>query len=109
MLLFVVQNALFSVIFGVCLFGGGVANAVYSSDNSDLYNDHCTSSAEIREDIELCEDLETVYSSQAAATVSSETTAYLFIALIFHELRSMTKFIIIITVVSPSISHNNGT
>jgi len=67
---------LLCIIFGVCFLAGGIANAVYASDNADLYDDHCTGS--LRDDIEICEDLETVYGSQAAATVSlgNECTVY---------------------------------
>ena len=43
---------------------------VYAADNNNLYNDHCTASADVLDDIEFCEDLETLYGSQAAAAVS---------------------------------------
>ena len=57
------------------LFAGGIANAVYASDNGDVYNEHCTAGATSSRDIEVCENLETLYGSQAAATVSFLTHA----------------------------------
>ena len=47
-----------------------MANAVYAADNGDAYSEHCTASATVSSDIEVCEHLETLYGSQAAATVS---------------------------------------
>ena len=65
---FLFQNALVCVIFAISLLAGGIANAVYAADNSDHHFDLCAST--FRSDIEDCEHLETVYQSEAAATVS---------------------------------------
>ena len=57
-------------IFGVTLLAGGIANAVYATDNANVYNDHCTVTATLHSDIEVCEDIKTVFGLEVAATVS---------------------------------------
>ena len=59
-------------MFTLSLLAGGAANAAYSSDNNDLYNNYereCEnpplSSVE-----DVCDDLPTVRNSEAAAAVS---------------------------------------
>ena len=55
-------------MFGLAFLSGAITNAVYASDNIDLYYDlEC----DYYYDNDFCEDLERVYSSEASAAVSS--------------------------------------
>ena len=52
------------------MLAGAVANAVYTSDNEDTYdNSACASYYYV--DVEVCDDLERLYISEGAAAVSS--------------------------------------
>ena len=68
------QNAVICLLFGIALLGGAIANAVYASDNQDLYDDtRCSENYYLKyisEVQESCDDLQTVYTSEAAAAVS---------------------------------------
>ena len=73
------QNAILCLIFGIALLAGAIANSKYSSDNLDLYDDSQCIRYEgsdyynsVVEDI--CDDLETVYITEAAAAVSLRNT-----------------------------------
>ena len=62
------QNAILSILFGLAFLGGAISNSVYASDNIDLYYDlDCDY---LYYYVDLCEDLETVYSAQASTAVS---------------------------------------
>ena len=63
------QNAVLCFLFGVALLAGAVSNAVYASDNQDLYDTGLCGG--YYSYIEVCEDLEMVYRAEAAAAVSS--------------------------------------
>ena len=62
------------VLFGISLLAGGISNAVYSSDNRDLYDDSTCSyrNGYYIDNIvyDICDDLQTVYEAQDAAAVS---------------------------------------
>ena len=59
------QDAGISIVFAISFFSGGVASAVYSSDNADTYDDiGCTSSTD------FCNDLARVRNSEGASAVS---------------------------------------
>ena len=65
------QDVVTSVVFTLCLFAGAVANADYSSDNADAYEDGMCdndNTADVMEDI--CNDLRTVANAQGATAVS---------------------------------------
>ena len=62
-------------MFVVSLLAGGAANAAYSSDNDDVYDDYearCNDNrfTRIREFEDICNVLPTVSDSQAASAVS---------------------------------------
>ena len=58
-------------MFGLAFLGGAISNSVYASDNIDLYYDFNCDYVYYYIDLSVCEDLETVYSSQAATAVSA--------------------------------------
>ena len=64
------QNAILCVLFGMAFFAGAVSNAVYASDNQDLYNTGLCGG--YYSYLEVCDDLEIIYQSEAAAAVSSK-------------------------------------
>ena len=66
------QNAAFCAVFGLSLFAGGVANAIYAANNSNTIDDIsviCNQPTDISGD--LCDALKRVRDSEAAAAVSS--------------------------------------
>ena len=64
------QNAALCVVFGLSLFAGGVANAIYAANNAGIIYDICDQSTDIDNDI--CDAFRRVRDSEAAAAVSSE-------------------------------------
>ena len=57
------------------MLAGAVANAVYNSDNVDLYDNlTCGNYYYYYVDVELCDDLERVYIGEGAAAVSSRNS-----------------------------------
>ena len=66
------------VVFGLGLLSGGIASAVYASDNSDLYHDVCFFGDNSGGD---CDDLQTVYNSEAASAVSSGSIVCMYMDL----------------------------
>ena len=68
---FLSQNAILCALFGLALLAGVISNSVYAADNIDHYYDiGCDSYYEL----EFCEDLESIYSSEASAAVSSRNS-----------------------------------
>ena len=62
-----------SVVFTISLFAGAAANAVYSADNANFYDDdtRCGGNYNLRSDIEdACDDLARARDAQGAAAVS---------------------------------------
>ena len=66
------QNSVLCVIFGLALLAGAVSNAVFASDNLDYYDDIFCGSLDLDRDI--CNDLERLYISEAAAAVSFKSS-----------------------------------
>ena len=67
---FLLQNAIMCVLFGLGLLAGAISNAAYASDNEDLYDKIGCYYYE-NYAMQICEDIERVYTSEAAAAVSS--------------------------------------
>jgi len=62
-----------SGIYGLGFFAGGVANAVYASDNADDYDDieaSCDRDGNPQQFEDICDNLRTVRNSEGAAAVS---------------------------------------
>ena len=70
-LLLILQNAALCVVFGLSLFAGGVANAIYAANNAGSIDDICDQFPDITNDI--CDALRRVRDSEAAAAVSCES------------------------------------
>ena len=66
---FFTQNAIFCILFALALLAGGIANAIYATDNSELRRDTCFFDFNFVED-ELCENLERVRDAEIASVVS---------------------------------------
>ena len=64
------QNAVLCVIFGLAFLAGVVGNAVFASNNQDVYDDTTCASY----DLDFCNDLERLYISEAAAAVSFKSS-----------------------------------
>ena len=65
------QDVVTSVVFTLCLFAGAVANADYSSENANTYEDGmCDDDDTNREMEDICNDLRTVANAQGATAVS---------------------------------------
>ena len=77
-LLLTLQNAALCVVFGLSLFAGGVANAIYAANNVGNMHDICDQSPDITNDI--CDALRRVRDSEAAAAVSCENRINYMIA-----------------------------
>ena len=61
-----------SVVFTISLFAGAAANAAYSSDNADYYDDNniCGSNYLSSDQEDACNDLARARNAQGAAAVS---------------------------------------
>ena len=62
-----------SAVFTISLFAGAAANAAYSADNADFYDDDtsCGGNDNLRSDAEdACDDLARARDAQGAAAVS---------------------------------------
>jgi len=61
-----------SVLLTVSLLAGGVANAVFASDNADAYDaiEPLCEQSDISLEIDLCNDFERLRDSEIAASVS---------------------------------------
>ena len=70
-MLLTLQNAALCVVFGLSMFAGGVANAIYAANNTVSIDDTCDQSPDITNDI--CDALRRVRDSEAAAAVSCES------------------------------------
>ena len=57
-------------MFGLSLFAGGVANAIYAANNAGNIRDICDQSTDITNDI--CDALRRVRDSEVAAAVSCD-------------------------------------
>ena len=57
-------------MFGLSLFAGGVANAIYAANNAGNIHDICDQSTDITNDI--CDALRRVRDSEVAAAVSCD-------------------------------------
>ena len=73
--MYLLQDIIISGLFAVSLLAGGAANAAYSSDNDDVYDDNeenCNNPqlTRIREIEDICDDIPRVRDSEAAAAVS---------------------------------------
>ena len=69
----IIQDITNSAIFALGFFAGGVANAVYASDNADNYDEienFCDLNNLPQETEDFCDDLRTVRDSEGAAAVS---------------------------------------
>ena len=64
---FLLQNAILSALFGLSLLAGAISNSVYAADNLDLYYDL---DCDYYYEVEFCEDLDRVFSSEVSAAVS---------------------------------------
>ena len=65
------QNAALCIVFGLSLFAGGVANAIYAANNAETIDDisiTCDQSTETTND--FCNAFKRVRDSEAAAAVS---------------------------------------
>jgi len=63
-----------SALFAVCLLAGGIANAIYGSENADKYDkveSLCVMNGIPSLLEELCEDLKRVRDTEIAAAVST--------------------------------------
>ena len=72
-MIFLLQNAILSALFGLSLLAGVISNSVYAADNLDLYYDHYCDYVydyDYVYESEFCEDLDRVYSSEVSAAVS---------------------------------------
>ena len=79
---YILQNAALCAVFGLSLFAGGVANAIYATNNAKTINDIsdiCDQATNISSD--LCGALERVRDSEAAAAVSSKLTEEIFLCI----------------------------
>ena len=61
------QNGILIVLFGLSFCSGGIANAIYASDNGDLHTDLCFFG---NGGSEFCSDLQRVVGTEAASAVS---------------------------------------
>ena len=73
-LLLLLQNAALCVVFGLSLFAGGVANAIYAANNAGNMHDICDQSTDVINDI--CDALRRVRDSEAAAAVSCDNNIW---------------------------------
>ena len=65
------QDIITSVVFTLSLFAGAVANAAYSSDNADTYDDNMCDNENLQGTAEdVCNDLATVRDAEGATAVS---------------------------------------
>ena len=67
------QDAGISVVFAISYFSGGVASAVYSSDNADFYEDNLEFACDRTQnddDEDFCSDFRRVRNSEGASAVS---------------------------------------
>ena len=69
-MLLILQNAALCIVFGLSLFAGGVANAIYAANNAGNMHDICDQSTDVINDI--CDALRRVRDSEAAAAVSCD-------------------------------------
>ena len=69
MCLFILQNTIICVLFAFAFFTGGIVNAIYASENSDLHFDLCLSFDSVGDD-ELCRQLGSVAAAEGASAVS---------------------------------------
>ena len=67
---FPLQNVAISAVFVLSLFAGGTANAAYSADNGDFYDDFCDGRTLRDEAEEGCDNVETVRNAEGATAVS---------------------------------------
>ena len=67
MCLFILQNSISCVLFVLAFLAGGITNAIYASENSDLYTDLCFFSGTVNE---FCSDLKRVVAAEGASAVS---------------------------------------
>ena len=68
---FSLQDIITSVVFTLSLFAGAVANAAYSSDNADTYDDNMCDNENLQGTAEdFCNDLATVRDAEGATAVS---------------------------------------
>ena len=63
------QDIAISVTFALALFAGGIANAVYSSDNADTHDESCRRTFNNNQE-KACDNLETASRSEGATAVS---------------------------------------
>ena len=64
------QDIAISAVFVLSLFAGGTANAAYSADNADTYDDRCDGRRVTGDLEEACDNLETVRNAEGATAVS---------------------------------------
>ena len=69
---FSLQNAVLCVLFALCLFAGGVVNALYSADDHQLSPDICATTAGKlnHDDKEVCTTILQVKISEGISAVS---------------------------------------
>ena len=72
------QNAIFCILFAIALLAGGIANAVFAADNSELWTDACFFT--FRDEDEICRSLARVRDAEIASVVS-ESVAYIRITI----------------------------
>ena len=65
--IFILQNTILYVLFVLAFIAGGIVNAIYASENSNLHFDLCLSYDSVDE---LCRQLERVAESEGASAVS---------------------------------------
>lgn len=75
-----IVNVILCALFGLGLLAGAISNAVYASDNEDLY-DKIGCYYYDNYAVEICEDLERVYTSEAAAAFFAFLAMVMFIPL----------------------------
>ena len=73
-MLLTLQNAVLCVVFALCLFAGGVVNALYSADSHQLSPDICTTTfGKLNdEDKEVCTNILKVKICEGVSAVSSK-------------------------------------
>ena len=69
MCLFILQNVISCVLLALAIFAGGIVNAIYAHENSNLHFDLCLSYDSVGDD-ELCPQLKSVTSAEVASAVS---------------------------------------
>ena len=83
-LFLILRNAALCVAFGLSLFAGVLANAIYAANNTVSIHDTCDQSTDIANYI--CDALRRVRDSEVAAAVSCENASYSYVYGIKHNM-----------------------